>query len=317
MNPLLCTIIGVFSVCAQTSSTVTGPMLGVVFDASTGTVRPLAGIPASAILGDPFDAGVTLSLALPAPGQTYAVGTEVDTGTSVLLSGEGRSELPGVKSGASRIAISPRGRAAAFYFADSVSVQIVSGLPGHPVVVREVYPGGTPSVLAVSDDAQTLLAAVDQDGGQAVIFDQAGQGSRLLRNASRVVAMEFFPDSRNALFAESSANAVWVIQNADGPQVTSIADERDGITDTVGLAASTDGATVFIAMRSGQVAIRNVSSGEQTLISCSCQPSGLSRLRGNAVFRLNDVGDGPVWILDASGEQPRILFVAAAARSEQ
>jgi len=102
-----------------------------------------------------------------------------------------------------------------------------------------------------------------------------------------------------------------------GSQVTPLMDERDGIADAVAVAASGDGGRILVAMRSGKVAIRDARSGEMALVSCSCEPDGLARLRGSAAFRLNGFGDGPVWILDASGEQPRIVFVAAAARSEQ
>ena len=317
MKPLLGAVFAVVCVCAQSSSTVTGPMLGVVFDSASGRIRPLTGIPASAMLGEALVAGAPLSLALPGAGQSFAIGMEADTGTSVLLSDAGRSELPGVRQGASKIAISPRGRAAAFYFADSASVLVVGGLPGSPSVVRQVFPGGPLAALAVSDDAQTLLMVVDQDIGQAVLYDQAGQGSQMLQSASHVVALDFLPDSRNALFAESAANAVWLVQNSDGPQVTALTDERDGIADVMGLASSNDGSTIFIAMRSGQVAIRKAGS-DPVMIACACQPSGLARLRGSAVFRLNEMGgDGPLWILDASGDQPRILFVATAVRSDQ
>lgn len=315
MKFILITLAGACSLCAQDNpASVMGPVLGVVFDASTSAVRPIAGIPASAMLGEPFDAGSALKQALPGAEQGYAVGIDADSGAAMLISASGRIELSGVRAGATRIAVSPRGRAAAFYFADSRTVQVVASLATTPRVLREFTIEGAVSLVAVSDDGEAVLAAVDQDEASAVVLAENGKDFRLMQRASRVRALDFIPDSHKALFAETAANAVQFVGAND---VTLIADERDGIADAVAVAASNDGSTVFIAMRSGQVAARKLDGGEQTIVPCSCQPTTLARLRGSAVFRLNGVGDGPVWILDASGEQARILFVAAAVRSEQ
>ncbi len=318
MRSILWLLVAALPLAAQSdSASVTGPVLGVVFDAVAGQIRPLTGVPASAVLGDPFEVN-GLSTAVALGGLGISIGVDGNSGTSLLISASGAVPLPGVKSGATRIAVSPLGRSAAFYFADSDTVQIVTGLPARPRVIRELASGGKPSAMAVSDDGGVLLVASAQDGGESVSVDDGDPGLRLLWRASHVVAMEFFPDSHNALFAESGANAVWLIQTASGSQqVLPLTDERDGIADVKGLAGSADLSTIFIATHSGRVAIRNAASGEQTVVECPCEPGSLSRLRGKAVFRLNGIGDGPVWLLDASGDQPRILFVAAAARGEQ
>ena len=106
----------------------------------------------------------------------------------------------------------------------------------------------------------------------------------------------------------ATETAVYQYQGRQGLQ--SLADQRNGIADVVGAAASADGARVFIAMKSGQVAVRNLGDSTQTLLSCACEPAGMWRLRGKAVFRLNEVGGGPVWIVDGDASAPRILFVA-------
>ena len=161
----------------------------------------------------------------------------------------------------------------------------------------------------MSDDGEVLLAA---PGDDSVVSYRAGRSPEILLRGGGIVAVDFFPGSRDALVA--GASAVWTIRDSNALLV---ADDRDGIADPVGIAGSIDGARAFIVLRSGQVIVRDLAGSAQTIVSCDCRPSGLARLRGAAVFRLNEIGDGPVWLLDADGPAPRIVFVAAAAGSEQ
>lgn len=297
---------------AETPAPVGGPVLGSVYDSASGRVRSLAGIPASAVLAAPETEGPALGLAVAAPGQPFAIGVEAETGAAVLVSGTERIELAGVHSGATRIAVSPRGHSAALYFAETSSVQIVTGLPERARVSREVPLAGALTALAVSDKGDALLAALEEEDGAMLAMDHAVDGYRSYGKVGALSALDFFPDSTDAVYA--NASSVWMIRNG---QVHLVMGEDDGISEVTGVAASADGSAVFAAMRSGQIAIRKLSTGERTAVTCWCQPDGLARLRGNAVFRLNGPGEGPVWILDAGGEEPRIFFVAAPPRGDQ
>ena len=83
------------------------------------------------------------------------------------------------------------------------------------------------------------------------------------------------------------------------------------------MAASTDGSRVFAATRAGEVVIRDLRSSMRTSVTCGCTPVALAPLRGNAVFRLNGMGDGPLWVIDGDSAEPRVLFVAAPAGGSQ
>jgi hypothetical protein len=109
----------------------------------------------------------------------------------------------------------------------------------------------------------------------------------------------------------ATQSAVYLYQGRQGLQ--SLADQRDGLANVVGAAASGDGTRVFIGMQSGQVVVRDLAASTQTVLSCSCQPAGMWRLRGKAVFRLNELGAGPLWVVDGDAAAPRILFVAMPA----
>src|SRR5262249_2015717 len=143
--------------------------------------------------------------------------------------------------------------------------------------------------------------------GDAVHSYQDGQSPQIVHRARRVSALAFVPGESNALVGEP--NAVRLLSPAFGIQT--IADQ--GLEDVSAVAEAGDGSRVFIATRSGRVVIHDLRSSVETSVTCACSPGVLTPLRGNAVFRLNEMGDGPLWLLDADSTEPRILFVAAPA----
>jgi hypothetical protein len=308
-NIALCALLLAGSAAAQMApNSITDPVLGLVFDAETQSIRAVVGIPAASRVGAALDAGTPLSAVAISSERAYALGVEDGTGAAVLVSQAGRHLLPGIRAGAQQTAVSPRGTAAAVYFGDTGKVSVLTGLPDAPQVLREVTLDGTPTALAVSDDGTGLAAVVNLTANEATAFSYpaAGAGQALLRDRG-FAALEFMPGSATLLLATETA--VYQYQGRQGLQ--SLTDQRDGIANVVGAAASADGAQVFIAMKSGQVAVLNLADSSQTLLSCSCEPAGMWRLRGKAVFRLNEPGAGPVWIVDGDAVAPRILFVAA------
>jgi hypothetical protein len=309
---VLCALLLAGSAAAQVNSnTITEPVLGLVVDAKAQTIRVLMGIPAASQVGGSMDTGTPLAAVSISSERAYALAVEQGTGAAVLVSQSGRNALTGVRAGALQTAVSPRGTAAALYFGDSGKALVLTGLPDAPQVLREVTLDGPPLVLAVSDDGASLAAVVaNPTGSDATVFSYAAAGAgQALLGDRRFSSLEFVPGSATLLMATETA--VYLYQGSQGLQL--LADQRDGIADLVGAAASSDGARVFIAMRSGLVAVRDLAAGTQKLLSCSCEPAGIWRLRGNAVFRLNELSAGPVWLVDGGTADPRILFVAMPA----
>lgn len=307
---VLCALLLAGSAAAQSNSTtVTAPVLGLVFDAGTQKVRTLMGIPAASQLGGTLD-GTPLAAVAISSGQAYALALEDGTGAALLVSQSGRQPLTGVRAGAQLAAVSPLGTAAAVYFGDTGKASILTGLPDAPQIKREVTLDGAPSALAVSDDGASLAAVVSLAANQATVFSYSPDGAgQALLSDRRFPSVEFVPGSTSLLMATQTA--VYLYQSRQGLQL--LTDQRDGVTNIVGAAASGDGARVFIGMQSGQVAVRDLAASTQTLLQCSCQPAGMWRLRGKAVFRLNELGAGPLWVVDGDAAAPRILFVAMPA----
>ena len=307
---VLCALALAGSAAAQSGSTpITQPVLGLVFDAGAQTVRALTGIPAASQLGGPLD-GTPLSAVAIAPGQGYALALENGTGAALLVSQSGRQPLAGGRAGAQLAAVSPLGTAAALYYGDTGKASILTGLPDAPQTLREITLDGAPSAMAVSDDGAALAAVISLAANESTVFSYlAGSAGQALLSDRRFPSLEFVSGGTSLVMATQAA--VYLYQSHQGLQL--LTDQRDGVANVVGAAASADGARVFISMQSGQVAIRDLASSTQTLLTCSCQPVGMWRLRGKAVFRLNDPGTGPLWVVDGDGVAPRILFVAMPA----
>jgi hypothetical protein len=84
---------------------------------------------------------------------------------------------------------------------------------------------------------------------------------------------------------------------------------RQSLTGVAGIvAAAFDSAgRLFLAARDAVLAV-DPASGAVTRIPCGCAPAALVPM--NTAFRLNELGSGPLWLLDVAGE-PRTVFVPA------
>ena len=278
---VLCTLAVAGSAAAQNgSATVAQPVLGLMFDAGAQTVRTLVGIPAASQVGGTLD-GTPLSGVAIASGPGYALALENGTGAALLISPSGRQPLAGVRTGAQLVAVSPLGTAAAVYYGDSGKASILTGLPDAPQTLREVTLDGTPSAMAVSDDGATLAAAISLSANESTVFSYSSGGAGQALLSDRLfTSLEFVPGSASLVMATQAA--VYLYQNKQGLQL--LTDQRDGLANVVGAAASADGTRVFISTQSGRVAVHDLATSTQTLLTCSCQPAGLWRLRGKAVF---------------------------------
>jgi hypothetical protein len=292
----------------QVNGAIEGPVLGLVFDGAAAAVRTIAGVPGAATLGPAVTGGARLRTAAAAANRGYALAIDGD-GAAMLVSADGVRPLPGASAGAERAIVSPRGTSAALVHR-SGTVQVFTGMPEAPSAGRIFELRGAPPTLALSDDGDALLAVVRgrprADASADAVYLYTDGEPAVLHRGSRVAAAAFLPGSKKALIAGSSAARIVAPDLGESPAGI----DPDG--DIVAVAGSPDGSRVFLAGRSGRIAIYDLRSGESVSVACACSPTGFAPLRGNSVFRLNEAGGGPVWVLDADSSEPRISFVAAA-----
>jgi hypothetical protein len=290
---------------AQGNGSIDAPVLGMVFDADASAVRLLAGIPGAATLGGPLASGI--ATAAVAAHRGFAVAVQRG-GAAVVVSAAGASPLPGARSGATQVIVSPSGTGAALYFPGG-RLETFTGLPDAAHFHRAAQLDETPAAIALSDDGEVLLSLVRGRRGDTV-YAHRDSGPQVFFQARRVAALSFLPGRQDALIADAAS--VRIIRPDLGQQPAGA--DPDG--DVAAVAASPDGRSVFIASRSGRVTIHDLSNGTSASVTCACEPRTLAPLRGAAVFRLNDAGGGgPLWVLDATGAEPRISFVASSGES--
>jgi hypothetical protein len=315
-------LIGVGTAAPQTHS-IYGPRLGLVFDEAAGALRPIVGIAGSSTMGDALPLGVALESAVISPSQDYALAL-VGKDTQVRLVRVGPSNIVQVKvllsapPAPDRIAISPSGASAAFYYHSDQGagrITVMNGFPAGPHISARMTLTrvSSPTALAVADDGTVVLAGADH-----AVFAVTEAAEIPLTSTLGSVAALAFITGHDGLIADGANNEVYLVRGAAAAgAVTLLAGPAQEIAGPVSVAASSDGRTAFIAnAKTGTVVILDLATGEpQKSISCRCQLTGLDRLAGGSLFRLNDVSERPLWLLDASPTRAvRMVFVPPAQR---
>ena len=283
------------------------PSLGFVFDPPAHALRRIQGIPGAALVGAPVDFGFAVSAAYVAP--------RLDS-VFVMAASDGRAHLFRLTADAPleravdslgaplRVVFSPSGSAAALY--SPGSVQVIKGLPDAPAVsatislhrnLRARRP--LPDTLAISDDGAYLLYGT---GGPIELIGVAGNSRQIMAGALAA----FAPGGHDA--AVISSGKLILFQDIAGA-----ATERsfDGIETPSAAAFSPDGQKLFVASATGRaVTTIQVATGDRSALACDCAPSALTPM--GSVFRLNELGSEPLWLLDTASERG-LVFVPAPA----
>lgn len=284
-----------------------GPLMGWLFDSSARQLRPVWGVPGASLLGGPLE-GPALAGAGVSPRGDYALVTDAE-GSAAILRLPGGELAPLAVGTPSLVALSPSGTAAALYSAEGGSLQVVTGLPGAPAVGAMPYDAGTaPTVLAVSDDGEAVLAVC----GETLLL-VGREGARSLAVPGAAAALNFRAGTHDVAVA-TAGGEIWLIEAPDGePRYRRIAGPEHGIEAPRAVAFSRDGTRVYVAGAAG-AAVVDPGRGLVTAIPCSCEPAGLSPLDGDSLFLLTAAG--PVVLLDASGAEPRTWLVPPSLGEE-
>jgi len=297
---------------AQTSQ-INGPVSGYVFDAAAHSLRPILGLPGASLFGDPLQFGFTVASAFVTPHQdaAFVVGADgtlhlfrIDAGAVTERNVESLPPAP------QRVVFSPSGTAAAVFAGGSIAV--VKGLPDTPGVAGGMdLPAGTPlDSLAISDDGAVLLLSANQAVRYFSSFTDLGK----LMDTSGAVLMAFAGGGHDAAIADPSGVGIVLFHDLTGSgdsQVLAAADDTVGAASALTFAP--DGKRLLVASsRAQSVTIFDLAAGGRSAIACDCSPKVLTRMGG--LFRLNDLGSEPLWLLDTHASEARLVFVPALAQ---
>jgi len=290
---------------------IAGPVSGFVFDRSARGLRPVLGIPGASVLGDPIDFGFAVASVFVAPRQDSAVVLAANGSVHLfsLKSGTLAEQTPdGITMALERAVFSPSGTAAALH--GSGAAQLITGLPDAPAIAGSVdlSQAGRVGSIAVSDDGAALLIAA---GGFVSFAGNSGALHSLIPAGSGA-QVAFAPGGYQAALADPASATVEQFSDVTAAsQPTLIVGPGANLAPAVGLAFSADSQQIFLANADG-VTVFDLAAGGSTSISCDCAPTGLHRM--GSVFRLNEAGSKPLWLLDA--REARTVFVPPAVPAQ-
>lgn len=297
-----------------------GPSLGLMVEPASAAIRPILGVPGAATLGARLSPGFALDRAVVAPGGDFALAlAKNDFRLAAIRAGGGAPQwlAPATGEAPDLIAFSPRGGAAALYYRTSGHLVLLSGLRTQAPQVLTVDPSSIPAApthVAVSEDAASLLLALPEGDAAALYFlPAAGAASgfaRRLGTFQSVSELRFAGTSSDALLADGTANAVYLIQDVPGAaQIGALGSDRDGLSQPEAMDALDARRVLVVNAGNRNLTMLFRDGTPAASIQCGCTPAVLERLSGNSVYRLTAPSKEPMWLFDGGGAEARILAV--------
>lgn len=293
---------------------ISGPSLGFFFDPQAQALRPIPGIPGSAVAGGNLDVGFPVAKAVVAPGQNYALAVSADGSVNLVklaTSGVTAQAITALPASPDQLALSPNGRAAAFLY--GTSVEILTGLPDSVSAIQQVDASvlpDAPATIAISDDGGVLLISCPDNG---VFVFTAGNGAPRLISGGSPSGVMFLPDSHDALISDATAGTLTAIQDAGGGAATQwvFSDARLGAPSLA--RATLDGQQLIAASANDNtLAVLDRNGGNAVFVPCTCSPAEINPLGGSA-YQITDSTNGLLWILvppnAGLSSNARIFFV--------
>jgi hypothetical protein len=281
---------------AQTTSTVTAPVLGYFLDQARGRVHPLTGIPGSGFAGDALDTEAWQLIEF-SPAQDYALAVDSKSRLVRVTFADGPPTtvpVDGAPAEITRIAISPTGATALVYSAITRRAQIIKGIALADELDWSSLPGLV-TALAI-DDAADLVFVATQEG---VLYSaMAGGPLQPVYTPGAIASLAFLRNSREALLA-ADHQIIRIRDNSGVPSPVVITDVRNPRA----VAASDSGDRAFVVDDTGTIISLPFSGDQPSQITCACAPSQIQRLRGRDLFLLtSDLSSDPI-VLDAAAMQ--------------
>jgi hypothetical protein len=296
------------------------PLLGFAYDNEAGELRAILGIPGALVFGNPLALPAEVTNVHFAPGQRHAI-VERDGAPLGLL------PLPGINPGPiteipssiiepSIVSFSPNGASVAIYSSSEGRLEIITGLPDSPRLLRDLTRDDLPDevkVLALSDKGPTLLeGTVDND----VYRLRLGAVPEFVYGVTDLGGLTFAPSSDDALVFDRDGGSAFLLQNITGSVSHRLIAEQ--LPDLDG--------DIVLNFSAGQARISSTNSGHLWQIDLRNQelqdvqlpatPLMLQALRTSGKFLLSAEPSQPAWVLDTTGAAGTLYFVPAASDEE-
>lgn len=303
-----------------------GAVAGYIWDSRREGLRPLSGGLGAARLESPLP-GPALRAASPCPAHSFSLGADSGGNLFVITLPSGlRTNLNGPVASDQQIVLSPNCSNGLVYSPSRGSGVLIGGLPSQ-AHLQSIGLGsqGSIAAAAVSDSGAILIARPipgGADGTVSLEFLAAGGAVESLPSPSgqaggfRIGGMAFLPGADTAVIADATASVVYLArQLGPDPSFTAIATSLQGVSSPRAASVSRDGRFAFIANGAKKTLLRiDLTSTSAPLpIECSCTPTELIPLTGDASFEVTDPAAGVIFALNGDGPAPRTLFIPTDA----
>ena len=300
---------------------ISGPVIGYAWDRAASGLRPIFGVSGAARLGAALYANQSFNGAAASVRRQFALLTSTTGEVFLTALPDGQPSLLSPKlSTQQQIALSPSGTAAIIYAHDLTAITLVTGLPMSPAL-QTIHLPATADHAAVGDSGLILIATTQTDVTSALRSLAASGVTAPITTLSQFGAMAFLPKGTSAVVADAGQNAIELASGlGSATSISQIASSADGVARPVAIASSSDGRWAIIANQTGSSIVSVDLSGNtpSSSVQCSCSPALLASIAGNDVFRLTELGAGPLSVFDGDAAKPRVFLIAGVqANSSQ
>jgi hypothetical protein len=273
-----------FASVGLSAQSLNSPSIGYEWDASASLVRPILGVPGASLLGE----ARSISLDGAVVGAHYAIGKS-ETGIALIRVADGSPVALEGATEATGYLFSPSEHTLAVLGGNRARVYRLEGTTATLLHDLEVPAGA--QVLALSDSGTSIAGNLED-----ALYLWSLEGAAAI--GQKASAFAFAPKSKAGVFASSGV----LSRINENMQTEHIAEA----TDVTGLALLSE--SRVLALRSSSTEALLFDGSTARALACYCQPSMLRRLGAQSVFQLTNQGS-PVWLLDWTGAEPRIVFV--------
>jgi len=314
ITPLLFGILATAVASAQVA--VKGPIEGFLFDAPTGALRAVVGVPGSATLGPSMLDG--LDFGSVAPRQSYAIifqAGKCQIVSSLHSAPASNTIVSGVSGQPEGAVWSADGTLAILYSRSGNWIQTLAGLPSAPASRPSLDAsslGGALSAVASDSQGKKIAIAVSGAGGGVYLTSDSQSFAPVLRSPS-VIALSFSADGTN-LYALD--NAVPELAVVDLNTFSSRSLPLDGLSNPVAIRPDQDARgrqVVYVAGGSDRL-LRIIDVASQQIltdVALNVAPTGMEALGAHSfVIASRSARSQPLWLFTSS-PLPAAYFVPA------
>lgn len=300
------------------TATASQPILGYTWDSSRGGLRTMLGVPGAATVSDSLVTTGPFTSASFCLRKSYVLLTNSSGSVYIMSLPNGEPSLLTSPLANQQVVVSPSCSKALVYARGGSTGVLIGGLPSTPEMERLNFAvPGSIAGAAVGDSGDVALAVLRSDGSTAIqLLSSSGSLSAPLSVLQTYGAMTFVPGGDTVVAGDSGANRVVMVSHpSTNPTVALLASSADGVSQPLAIASSADGREAFVANAVGTPLLRLnlTSTSAPTKVPCTCRPSELIPLSGNALFQVSDLASGTIYALDGAPAVPRTLFIPASS----